>query len=939
MYLKKSGFCRVNATLVLVVTALLLLTASIAYAQDYDYVKPNLKAFSQYYNKSWGTHWCVPTASGICLNYWAQNGYPNLVSDMDGDGDVDDNDLALVIDTLGKSYMGTDPHGGTALKNAYNGLMKYIADRGYGGNLTVTWYTSPQDNWFSIYSRELGKCEDVLVVIEYIKASGAHMVVGRAFTSSYNSEGGHDVSFVDPADGVTSNVMWDNGQCDYGGGSQVTDIFSVSPFTAPAVEPVFECTGIVFVYEENYFVVMSFEEGVPPYFDTIYVTEDGYVMGVEGEVLWIPECEYIAGLANYTVLVYGGYPQPVPEEFWGRTLLDGSRVVYENEPPVPLVSAMNDGVSLVNESMWFNASCSYDPDGEIVEYLWDFGDGEIKVTDEPYVEHTYTSTGRFWVVLTVVDNLGGKASKPIEVAVTTKTERAGLTYVKPNLERLSQYHDRSWGTHWCVPTASGICLGYWAEKGFKNLIPDTNNNGKVDEFEKYRVIDSLGKNYMNTDPKHGTSVRDAYRGVERYIKDKGYGGSLVVSYHRNPSVSDYIKELAKCEDVLVCLSYPGGGGHMVVGEGYSLRKNGDGSYNVSFVDPASKKSVTVKMWPNGTCTYGGGSTMFGFVTISTFNPPPTNKVYPTYSSYRYRGYHVRSCGFDFIVASIGDYMPDFDMVYIDEEGVAHGVEGGVLLYVPDGLVFGFANGTVVVYGSEPQLEYPEDLWGMTIVEGNYVITEMEPPVAVIEPQQLTVKWGEHAVFNASRSFDPNPSGYIAYSCWYLESQVVAEDSLTLSIDTLDLEPGVYEVALYLESVYGPANTSTATLIVESRLLTEIQLSASQEVSEVGSDVTFTVTCLDQDEEPIAGISVELRIDNETLTLPATGDDGKSSLTYTFTSTGTFTIRASYGDVVSNEVIVEVTSEEVWPPQNFLIVPIVIAVIVAVAVALIVAKLR
>jgi PKD repeat protein len=62
----------------------------------------------------------------------------------------------------------------------------------------------------------------------------------------------------------------------------------------------------------------------------------------------------------------------------------------------------------VDETVWFDASDSYDPDGEIVEYLWDFGDG---TTDEGVVvSHEYTSAqGTGWrpqIILTVVDDDG-----------------------------------------------------------------------------------------------------------------------------------------------------------------------------------------------------------------------------------------------------------------------------------------------------------------------------------------------------------------------------------------------------------------------------------------------------------------------------------------------------------------------------------------------------
>lgn len=73
----------------------------------------------------------------------------------------------------------------------------------------------------------------------------------------------------------------------------------------------------------------------------------------------------------------------------------------------------------VDETVWFDASESYDPDGEIVDYLWDFGDG---TSDEGVVvSHEYTSAqGTGWrpqIVLTVVDDDGVVSMAKGEVRV------------------------------------------------------------------------------------------------------------------------------------------------------------------------------------------------------------------------------------------------------------------------------------------------------------------------------------------------------------------------------------------------------------------------------------------------------------------------------------------------------------------------------------------
>lgn len=66
----------------------------------------------------------------------------------------------------------------------------------------------------------------------------------------------------------------------------------------------------------------------------------------------------------------------------------------------------------VNQPATFDGSASYDPDGEIVQYIWSFGDGTSG--EGMIVEHSYTSAhGSGWkatVTLTVVDDDGGSSS-------------------------------------------------------------------------------------------------------------------------------------------------------------------------------------------------------------------------------------------------------------------------------------------------------------------------------------------------------------------------------------------------------------------------------------------------------------------------------------------------------------------------------------------------
>ena len=81
--------------------------------------------------------------------------------------------------------------------------------------------------------------------------------------------------------------------------------------------------------------------------------------------------------------------------------------------PVP-ASYLDDAVAC-NPEFSFDALGSYDPDGYIVSYEWDFGDGTT--AQEIMAEHTYSAPGTYTVTLTVTDDDGAIAKECVVVEV------------------------------------------------------------------------------------------------------------------------------------------------------------------------------------------------------------------------------------------------------------------------------------------------------------------------------------------------------------------------------------------------------------------------------------------------------------------------------------------------------------------------------------------
>ncbi len=117
-----------------------------------------------------------------------------------------------------------------------------------------------------------------------------------------------------------------------------------------------------------------------------------------------PETETIdASIDAPLAVLSGGYirPRDVIVTFQPPT------ADFEFSPTTPRVS----------ETIAFDGTFSFDFDGQIVEYAWDFdGDGNVDAA-EAVAEHAYPEPGVYEVSLTVVDNLGNADTLTLSIEV------------------------------------------------------------------------------------------------------------------------------------------------------------------------------------------------------------------------------------------------------------------------------------------------------------------------------------------------------------------------------------------------------------------------------------------------------------------------------------------------------------------------------------------
>lgn len=130
-------------------------------------------------------------------------------------------------------------------------------------------------------------------------------------------------------------------------------------------------------------------------------------------------------------LYYLTFADPASTVGFGSVLYRVSYVAGLDQPPVALASAdVFGGVAPL--AVQFDSLGSFDPDGGVLTWSWDFGDGNSSTLDAPL--HTYTQAGHYVASLTVSDGANSTLSAALIIdvgnppVVTITNPLPGTTY-------------------------------------------------------------------------------------------------------------------------------------------------------------------------------------------------------------------------------------------------------------------------------------------------------------------------------------------------------------------------------------------------------------------------------------------------------------------------------------------------------------------------------
>jgi PKD repeat protein len=191
------------------------------------------------------------------------------------------------------------------------------------------------------------------------------------------------------------------------------------------------------------------------------------------------------------------------------------------------------------QAVRFDADASYDPDGEIQSYAWDFGDGSTATGAE--ATHSYGVQGTYTIELALLDNDGGERTATASLQITTSIDISGT---------VSRHYE------WTYDATEQSC----DLKIPRDLYNYYKSQPRIAFFQRdydEYVLDPLDDDYLETVTQEilGTSAGDRHAALENAL----FFVQNCVEYVNDPRWYEYprypievlVDEIGDCEDTAI----------------------------------------------------------------------------------------------------------------------------------------------------------------------------------------------------------------------------------------------------------------------------------------------------------------------------------------------------------------------------------------------------
>jgi PKD repeat protein len=179
----------------------------------------------------------------------------------------------------------------------------------------------------------------------------------------------------------------------------------------------------------------------------------------------------------------------------------GAANIAEESPEASLAGdELGDMAESPFVTIYFDGSMSYDPDGKVVQWDWDFdSDGifDYSSHSSPYAEHTFRHNGDFSVVLKVSDNGRYSRSGYGTGLVRARSSKATPVPLSANISAFPPYGDCPLTVHFASSVTGGTApyIYEWTfSDGSKSSLPNpyTTYADVDNHIVSYRVTDIVG---------------------------------------------------------------------------------------------------------------------------------------------------------------------------------------------------------------------------------------------------------------------------------------------------------------------------------------------------------------------------------------------------------------------------------------------------------------